>query len=151
MRPKLLAVLHWQFEGSALEMAHKDLEVVGIHVGMFGRGVEEVFRMFDDVLVQGGGRGDQHRDRGVVAPSRPPGPLPGGGDRARIACQHDRVQGPDINAEFQGVCGDNAKDLPVAQFALDLPPLSGKVPAAVASDRSGRTGLLAERFLEVAC
>ena len=48
-------VAEGEFEDGALEVVEQEFEVVGIDEGVFGRLAEEVFGVFDDVLVDGRG------------------------------------------------------------------------------------------------
>ena len=78
-------------------------------------------------------------------PPRPPGPLPGAGDRPGVAGQHRDVERPDVDAELEGVGRDDAQDLARPQALLDLPPLERQVAAAVAADEA----LFLDRRLDV--
>ena len=85
-------------------------------------------------------------------PDAPPGAarlLPGGGDAARIAEQHRRVEAADVDAQLERVGGDDAQHRAVAQAALDLAPLQRQVAAAVAADHALGARPRLERLLQV--
>ena len=103
----------------------------------------------DDVLVDRRGR----RDAG--SPTLRPGRRPArpnccqvAGDRARVAGQDRDVEPPDVDPELEGVGGDDAEDLAVAEAALDRPPLGRQVAAAVAADPRPRPEVLAQRLAQ---
>src|SRR5579863_3034485 len=85
VRAELFTVRNGELEGAALQMAEQDFDVVGIDVGAFGRALEKVVGMLDDVLIERRAGGDQDGGRGRLAAPRTAGALPGGGDRARVA------------------------------------------------------------------
>ena len=60
--------------------------------------------------------------------------LPGGRDGAGVAGHDHGVERTDIDAQFQRVGGDHGAQFAVAQLALDLAPLLGKIAAAVAAN-----------------
>ena len=147
-RPEDLARLEGHLEGRAADVGQQDVEVVGIDPGLLGRPVEEELRVMDDVLVDRRGRGHEDPDRGFQAPPGPPQLLPGGGDGARVAGQDGDIERADVHAELQGVRGDDAEDLAVAQATLDGPPLRRQVAAPVASDPRSWPEVLAKRLPE---
>ena len=53
-----------------------------------------------------------------------------------IAEQHRHVEAADVDAQLEGVGGDDAQHRAVAQAALDLAPLQRQVAAAVAADHA---------------
>src|SRR6267143_1271881 len=115
-------------------MVDEDFEIVGLDEGVLGRVAEEIVGMANDELVKRGGGSDQHGTGAAAATSRATGALPGGGDRAGIACHHNGVERADIDPQFQGAGGDYAADAAVAQAALDFTPLAGEISPAVAAD-----------------
>ena len=70
------------------------------------------------------------------------------GDRARIPRQDRRVEPADVDAELEGVRGDDPEDLAVAQAVLDRPSFGRQVAAAVAADAAARTVALAQRLAQ---
>ena len=104
--------------------------------------------MVDDVLVDRRAGGDQDRHAGARSPSGPAELLPGPGDRARVAGEDRDVQPPDVHAELEGVGGDDAEDLTVAQAVLDRAALGREVAAAVAADLRPERVALADRLAE---
>ena len=138
-----------QLEGGALEVLDQDLEVLRIDQTALGRPFEEVVRVLDDELVDGGRVRHQHRRRGSAAASRPSRLLPGGGDRSRVAGDHRDVEAADVDAQFQRVRGDDAEDAPVLDAVLDLPPLLRQVSAAVAADPVAPVGSGLDVLLQV--
>ena len=104
--------------------------------------------MVDDVLVDGGGGGHEHRHARPVAPAGPPDLLARGCDRARVAGEDRHIEAPDVDAELEGVRGHDAQDLAVAQPLLDRAALGREVAAAVAAHPRARPGVLAERLAQ---
>ena len=91
------------------------MQVVRVEAGLLGRALEQELGVVDDVLVDRGARGDEDRDARLQPPARPADLLPGRRDRARIAGEDRRVEPADVDPELEGVGGDDAEDLPVAQ------------------------------------
>ncbi len=121
-----------QLKGRAADVIHNDDQVVGIEESLLRRAPEKVVGMGYDVLVEGRGPGDQHRHRGLRPASRPSRLLPGAGDGAGIAGHNTGIQVADVDAQFQGIGGHHAQNLPLAQAPLDRAPLQWQVPPPVA-------------------
>ena len=138
-----------QFECSAFQMIDQNFQIVRLDVGMLGRAGEKILRMLDDKLIQGTRRSDQHGAGTPFAPPRPPGALPGRGDRAGISGHDRHVQRSDVDAEFERIGRDHGPDLAAAQAALDLPPLQRKIPAAIAFHYFRRAGRLRIILLQI--
>ena len=95
---ELLVVLERQLKGGAGEVAHAEVEVVGINQPVLRRACEEVVGVRDDKLRQRRGRSDENGSTGRRTPSRAAGLLPCARNRARIPAQDSRVQVADVNA-----------------------------------------------------
>ena len=136
-RAERIGAAERQLERGALHVVHENVQVVGIHERVLGRGVEEIRRVLGHELIDRRARRHHHR-RGTRGP--PPGAagtLPGGGNRAGIA-RHDRhVERADVDAELERVGRDHAAHLSLAQPLLDLAPAQRKVAAAIAADLLG--------------
>ena len=91
--------------------------------------------MVGQELVERTGRGHQQRGSRFVAAPRPTGLLPRRSDRPRIPDQQRRAQPADVNAQLEGVGGDDRAHAAVAQPLFDFPALGGQVAGAVAADR----------------
>ncbi len=104
--------------------------------------------MLDDVAVDRTAAGDQDRHARPAAASGASHLLPGGRDRARIAGQNRDVELADVDAQFQGVGGDDAEQLSVAQAAFHGPTLGGQVPSPIAADPTARPIAEAERLAQ---
>ena len=136
MRAELLIVADRQLERGALQMIEQNLQIVRIDVRVFGRALEEIFGMLDDVLIERRARSHQHGQRcGLPAP-RAAGPLPGGRDGPRIAGHHHGIQRADVDAQLQRIGRHHRAEFAVAQLAFDLAPFLGQIAAAVAAHTS---------------
>src|SRR6266478_6059562 len=82
VRAEFFAVANRQLEGSALQMAEQDFQIVRIDVGVFWRAVEKVIGMLHDVLIERRAGGHQHRSRRGLPTPGSARALPRGGDRA---------------------------------------------------------------------
>ncbi len=102
----------------------------------------------DDVLVHGRSGRDQDRHAGLLASPGAPELLPGRGDRSRVPGEDRRVEPTDVHAELEGIRGDDAEDLAVAQAAFDGASLRGQVAAAIAADAGARPVALAQRLAQ---
>src|ERR1700682_263063 len=101
-------------------------------------------------LVDRAAGADQYPHRGFIAAACPPQLLPGGGDAAGIAAEHGCLHLADVDAELEGVGGDDAPTLAAAQPPLDLAPLARQVSAAVAADVAVAPQPVAVGLFEVA-
>jgi hypothetical protein len=79
---------------------------------------------------------DQHRQRLVAPTAGAPGLLPHRGAGSRVAGQHRRVEGPDVDAELERVRGRDRDEVAVRELLLDLPAVLGEVAGSVGPDRS---------------
>jgi hypothetical protein len=114
-----------KLERGRLEVGQQDVEVVRVDPGLLGGLVEDELRVVHDVLVDRGGRGDEHRHARPIAAAGTPDLLPGGRDRTGVAGEDRRVEAADVDPELEGVRGDDAEDLAVAKALLDRAPLRG--------------------------
>ena len=137
LQPEALAGAKRQLECRALEVIEQDVQVVGIHQGVFGRRVEEIRRVAQHELVDGRAAADHHRRRSALSPARATGTLPRRRDRPRIAGHHRDVQRSDVDAELERVGGHHCAHLSLAQPPLDLAPAKRQVPAPIAADLLG--------------
>ena len=144
-----LTVPEGQLEGGTAHMIEQDQELVRMDAGPLRRGAEEELRMAHQILVERVAGRDQHPQGRTLTTSGPPQPLPGGGDRARIAIQHRHVQSPDVDPEFQGGRAHHHVHTPRAQGLLRDPPLAGKIAAAVGEDPRRPAGVTVEYVLQV--
>ena len=138
--PELFVVADGEFEGGALHVAEEDFEVVGVDVGRFRGAAEEILGVFDDVLIERSAGGDEDGDRKAATATGATGTLPGGGDGAGVAGHDNGVEGADIDAEFEGVGGDDTLDFAAADLAFDFTAFAGEVAAPVATDFAAEGG-----------
>lgn len=101
-----------QFGGGADQMSAQDDRIGRIEHGRFGRALEEVAGVAHEVLVQGVFLGNEDHGAVLAAASHPAAALPGGHDRAGIAHQQAQIQVADVDAQLQGVGGDDGQQLP---------------------------------------
>ncbi len=145
------AGLEGQFVCGTLEVVQQDIQVIRIQQSIFCRLIKEVFGMGHDELIQRiGGR---HHERGgnAVATAGTAGLLPGAGDGAGIAAQNTGFQSADINAQLQGVGGDNGIDIAGAQAFFNFPPLVGQIAAPVAPHFAGIAKGVRHQGLQLPC
>ena len=90
-----------------------------------------------------------NRRRTAGAAAGASGPLPGGGDRARIAGHHRHVERADVDAQFERIGRHHRAHGPFAQPFLDLPPADRQVAAAIAANPFGRAGRRLEVVLQI--
>ena len=109
--------------------------------GVFHRLPEEVLRVVHQVLVDGVVVRDQDGEGLLAAAARAAGLLPGRGDRAGEPQQDRGVERADVDAQFQGVRGGDAQQLPREEGLLDGPAFLGQVPAAIGPDAVGQRPL----------
>jgi hypothetical protein len=117
-------LLERHLEGRALEVVHEDVGVVGIDPRLLRAPAEEVFRVGDDVLVQGRGGGDQYGE-GDRAPS--PGParlLPEAGEGAGEAGHDGGVEAAYVYAQLERVGRYDSPYRALSQALLDGPALA---------------------------
>ena len=146
---KGVAVLKGQLEGRALEVAEEDVQVIRIQQGVFRALAKEIIRVADDILVDRGGRGHIKYDAGALAAASAAGLLPGRSNGARVAAQHTGVQRADVDAEFQGVGGDDRVYIAGSQALFDLAALCGEVSAAIAAHPARVAQRIAHQVLQV--
>ena len=144
-----LIVPERQLECRALHVIEQDVEVVRIDQRVLGRRVEEVGRVTDDELVDRRAAGHEHRRRARRPAACPPGALPGRRNRARISGQHRHIQRTDVDAELQGVGGNDSPNEPLAKAALDLTTTVRQVAAAISADDVRGTRRPVERILQI--
>ncbi len=118
-------------------MAQEDQQVVRLDQGVFRRASEKVLRMTGQVLVHGVRTGHQDSQRRGLFPAGAARLLKGCCDAARVTDQHRCVHAADVDAQFQGVGGNNSFDLAPAQAFLDGTALLGQVAATVTSHLVG--------------
>src|SRR5690242_9980942 len=121
--PKLFLWRDRQFKRRALQVINKNLQVVRLDERMLGRAAKEIIGMTQHELVERRGRRHQHGAGASAAAAGTSGTLPGGGNRARIACHYHGVERTNINSQFQRAGRDHAADLSITQAALDFTPL----------------------------
>ncbi len=146
--PEDLARLERQLERRRAQVGEQDVEVVRVEPGFLRRALEQELGVVDHVLVDRRAGGHEDRHARPLAPARPPELLPRGRDRARVAGQHGDVQPPDVDAQLQGVRGDDPEDLAVPQATFDGPPFGREVAAAIATDPAARPVVLAQRLAQ---
>ena len=144
-----LPVAKRQLERGALQVAGQDEQVVGVGAGLFHRMPEQVLRMGDHELVEGGARAHQDRERGLAPPARAAHLLPRAGDRPGIPHQDRGGELADVDAELQGVRRRDRPQGAAAEPRFDPPALAREVPGPVAADRSGVPSLPAGILLEI--
>ena len=132
--PELFPDLKRQLEGGAAQMIGEDDEVVGVDERVFGRALEEIVGVFDDVLVEGAGAGNENRQRGLLAASGAARLLPGAGNRAGEAGDHAGLKLADVDAQFQRVRGHHRPHLARPQARFDGAAFGGEIAAAVAAE-----------------
>ena len=81
--PEPLAGLERQLERRGADVGEQHVEVVRVEPRLLRLAAEHELRVVDDVLVDGGGRGDEDRDADVAPPAGPAHLLPRARDRAR--------------------------------------------------------------------
>src|SRR5207248_988785 len=92
---------------------------------------------------------NHHRRRGPAPASCPPGALPCGGNRSRIAGHYGDVERADDDPELERVGRDDGAHLAVAKSLLDLAAPVRQVAAAVAANPIGRAWQPGEILLQV--
>ena len=130
-------------------MVHEDIQIVRMDQGIFRRMTEEIGRIADNVLVQTGRGGHENGQRGIFPPACTSRFLPGTGNGSWISAHDAHIQLSDINAQFQGIGGDNGPDTAAAKAAFNFAPQRGQVSAAVTADFSGIAQGLPDPFLEM--
>ena len=121
-----------QLVGGRDEMAGGDLLAVVVEDRGLDRPAEELVGVAAEELVEGVLAGDIDGEAAVSAPGPPPH-LPQAGDRARKGDADRRIELADVDAELEGVGGDDGEQLAGGQPRLDLAPLLGGVAAPRAS------------------
>ncbi len=150
LAPEHLGRAERQLERGALDVREQDLQVVRVDQRVFGRRVEEVRRVADDVLVERRAARHQHRGRLPRTTARAAGPLPRGRDRARVAGQHRDVERADVDTELERARGDDRAHLAVAQPLLDLPAPVRQIAAPIPPHHIVRARRPLYRVLQVA-
>ncbi len=128
-----LAPLEGQFIGRAAQVVDEDHEVIGVDERVLWRLLEHETGMRDHVLVERRAACNQHAHRDIRPAARPPELLPRARNRAGVAREDRRPQRADVHAKLQRVRRHDALHGPLAQPALDLPPLQRQVAAPVAT------------------
>jgi hypothetical protein len=105
---ELVADPKGQLEGGAAQVLHQDQQLIRVDACVLRRGADEKFRIAHDVLIERITRFDEHAEGRALAPPGAAEPLPGGGDGARIAVQQADIERADVDAEFEGIGGDDA-------------------------------------------
>src|SRR5207245_5419896 len=103
------------------ELYEYDL-MYGVDAVVLGRGPEQVLRMRDHELIEGGAARDEDGRRGARTSAGSATLLPERGDRPRVAGQHGDVEMSDIDAELEGVRGNDAQHLAGAEPLLHRAP-----------------------------
>ena len=124
-----------QLERRAFQMIHEDFQVVGLHVRVFRRPPEKIFRMLHDELIERRRRRHQHRARSSAPPPGAPGALPGRRNRTRISRHHARIERSDVDPQFQRIRRHHSAHAPFAQPAFDLASLARQISAAISANR----------------
>ena len=126
-----------QFESGRLQVSGQYVRVLRIDNGVFRRLLEEILGMSQQVLIDGIVAGYQNRQTIIVSPSATASLLPGAGDRSRVIDQQRHIERPDINAQFQRVCGGDAPQPAGEEILLDLSPFVRQVAAAISAHGIG--------------
>src|ERR1051326_3919741 len=90
--------------------------------------------MLHDELVQRSRRCNKHRARTSAASSSPAGPLPGGGNRSRIASHYTCIERTDIDPKFESIRSDHTQNTPVPQTTFDLTSFTRQIASTVAAN-----------------
>src|SRR5579863_1909405 len=98
---------------------------------MLRRTSEKVIGVLHDELIEWRRGSHQHGARAPAAASGAPRTLPGGRNRARIACHDCGVERSNINAEFERVCRNHAANSAFAQTVLDFSPFAREISPAI--------------------
>jgi len=96
--------------------------------------VKELARMGHIVLVERILAADKNVQRRTQAAPRPTSLLPRAGDGAREAGLQRRVDGADVDPQFQGAGRGYAQEFASEQTSLDLAPLSREVSSTVRTE-----------------
>ncbi len=124
------------FERRACQVGAEHERVGRVDHGRLGRPREQLVGVADQPLVELVVAGDEDGQALLGLPPGPPGLLPERGDGAGEAVEHAGVEPADVDAELQGVGGDDAAQVAAEQLLLDLPPLGGQVAAPVGPHRA---------------
>jgi hypothetical protein len=106
-------------------------QIVGIDHRALSRLAHQPIRMVGDELIGGRYRQNQDGVREFATTSGAAHLLPKTGARARKTALHNHLQLPDVDAQLQGVGGDDTQQFTLYQIAFDLAPFDGRVSAAV--------------------
>src|ERR1041385_7798239 len=111
--------------------------------------VKEIVRILNNELVERRARSHQQRGGTPFAASCPAGALPGGSNSSRIASHHRNVETSDVDSQFERVGGNDTKQPPFTQVALNLAPLKRQIAAPVTTDDFRSDRAPGKIFLEV--
>ncbi len=120
-----LALSKGELKGGRLQMRAEHQQVVRVDETPLRRRLQQVLGVAQQELVEGRVGGDEDAQGGGLPPPGPAQLLPGAGQGARIADQHRCVEAANVDAQLQGVGGDDRADASAPQSRLDGPPLEG--------------------------
>ena len=98
-------------------------------------------RSADEVLIERVVARDEHTEGRLLGSARTTDLLPGGGDRARVAREHDGIERADVDAELEGVRRHHDVEPSVTQVRLDRAALGRRVAAPVGAHLAIRSHL----------
>ena len=105
--------------------------------------------MCNDKLIQRRRIGDHDDQARAFAPAGTASLLPCGSDRAGITAHHARLEGTDIDAQLEGVGGDDGIYGAVSQTVFDFTAFSGKISAPVTANASALAQGIGNQFFQL--
>ena len=129
----VLGGIERELEDRALEVLAGDERVVGVDQRGLDRRPERVLGVGDDVLVERARARDEDGERGAAAAAGAPHLLAQARERAGVAGDHGGVEAADVDAELEGVRGDDGAHRAVAEAGLDGAALLREVARPVAA------------------
>jgi len=130
-------------------VAGEDEQIVGVDSGLLHRVLEQVVRVRDDKLVEGGAGGHQDGDREAAPASRTAPLLPGAREGAGIPHEHGGHHLADVDPQFKRVRRRHRPDRPAPESRFDPSALGGKVSGPVPADGVGIQALAAGALLKI--
>ena len=111
--------------------------MIGVDESLLRRTPGKVIGMMRQELVERICGGDQQRQRRRITAPGPACLLGEAGNGTRIADEQRRAQPADVYSKFEGVCGNNGLDGPIAQAFFNLTALGREITAAVTAYARG--------------
>jgi len=121
--------IYGQLRRRAQDVADHYLGVVDRDRGGLDGCAEQDVRSADEVLIERVVARHEHTEGRLLGSARATDLLPGGGDRARVAREHDGIKRADVDAELRGRRRHHDVEPSVTEVRLDRAALGRRVAA----------------------